>query len=48
MSSAVPGVFGLHHLVDGAGYDSWLYGRLSHPRPARALCMARDGRTRAA
>ncbi|MFF9811563.1 DUF6336 family protein [Streptomyces coeruleorubidus] len=21
-----PGAFGLHHLVDGAGYDSWLYG----------------------
>ncbi|MFC8142919.1 DUF6336 family protein [Streptomyces paradoxus] len=22
----VPGAFGLYHLVDGAGYDSWLYG----------------------
>ncbi|WP_372486591.1 DUF6336 family protein [Streptomyces indiaensis] len=22
---AFPGAFGLHHLVDGAGYDSWLY-----------------------
>ncbi|MFI7019977.1 DUF6336 family protein [Streptomyces sp. NPDC050164] len=21
-----PGALGLHHLVDGAGYDSWLYG----------------------
>jgi hypothetical protein len=21
-----PGAFGLHHLVDGAAYDSWLYG----------------------
>ncbi|MEU1107103.1 DUF6336 family protein [Streptomyces tibetensis] len=21
-----PGAFGLHHLVDGASYDSWLYG----------------------
>jgi hypothetical protein len=21
-----PGAFGLHHLVDGAGFDSWLYG----------------------
>ncbi|MEU6474496.1 DUF6336 family protein [Streptomyces massasporeus] len=21
-----PGAFGLHHWVDGAGYDSWLYG----------------------
>ncbi|MEU1940638.1 DUF6336 family protein [Streptomyces coeruleorubidus] len=21
-----PGAFGLHHLVDSAGYDSWLYG----------------------
>jgi hypothetical protein len=21
-----PGAFGLYHLVDGAGYDSWLYG----------------------
>ncbi|MEW1685459.1 DUF6336 family protein [Streptomyces sp. NPDC093594] len=22
----LPGAFGLYHLVDGAGYDSWLYG----------------------
>jgi hypothetical protein len=21
-----PGAFGLHHLVDGTAYDSWLYG----------------------